>query len=95
MKKLQLFVARYINGVSSHDLGEFKEGEPEFSAIQNKNIYTFSRNFEQVYNNAKYSGHYEIYTKVEGNVTNSYFIEYSNQDEILELYNKFKAWALK
>lgn len=95
MQPIQLMASRYINGVSSHDAGEFKEGEPEFSTIPGKNIYVLSRNFEQNLKGVKYAGRYEIYTEVEGDATNSYFVGYSHQEGRPPIYDKFKEWALK
>lgn len=95
MKKFLSFVARFVNNTSRHDLGEFREGEPEFSVIPNKGIYTLSRNYEQVYKDAKFSGQYEIYARVEDKATNGYFIEYSHQDGRPEFYDKFKEWVLR
>ena len=95
MRTIQLMIARYIDDVSTHDAGEFKEGQPDFSVVLNKSIYILLRDFEQTYNGARFSGRYEIYTKVEGDATNSYFIGYSHLEERLRFYDKFKEWALK
>jgi hypothetical protein len=95
MQTTQLMIARFIDDVSTHNAGEFKEGQPDFSVVPDKNINILLRDFEQTYNDARFSGRYEIYTKVEGNATNSYFIGYSHLEGRLQFYDKFKEWALK
>jgi hypothetical protein len=96
MRKFQLFVARFVNRIAGHDVGEFSEEDPVLSAQKGeREIYLFKRKYTQQYKGEHFSGVHEIITKVDGGVTNSYFIVYSKEGEAPAFYEKFKEWAMK
>jgi hypothetical protein len=95
MKRFQNFVANFVNRASGHSVGELKAADPIFSKMSGTDIYTIVQKFDQVYGGVRYSGVYEIVTKVEGGSTNSYFIEYPSEDGPPTFYDRFKEWALK
>jgi hypothetical protein len=95
MQRFQNFVAKFVNRASGHSIGEFKAADPIFSKLSGTDIYTIVQKFDQVYDGLRFSGIYEIVTKVEGDSTNSYFIEYSSEGGPPTFYDRFREWALK
>lgn len=95
MQRFQKFVAGFINRAAGHDLGDFRAADPISSNIAGTNIYIFVQNFDQLYDGVRYSGAYEIVTKVEGDRTNSYFIGFPSESGVPTYYDRFRDWALK
>jgi hypothetical protein len=95
MKQFQLFIAKFVNKASGHNVGEFKEEEPIFTRNAEKSAYILKRKFVQIYKNMGFSGAYEIITRRDGNVTNSYFIGHSSEGAPPSFYSKFRNWALQ
>jgi hypothetical protein len=94
MEKFLKFIARFINRASGHYQGQFQVSTPIFSK-RGTDTYTMAQQFDQIYDQIRYSGAYEIVTKVEGDRTNSYFIEYPNESGPPIFYDRFREWALK
>ena len=95
MQRFQNFVANFVNRASGHGVGEFKAADPITSKGSGTDIYTIVQKFDQVYGGVRFSGVYEIVTKVEGDSTNSYFIEYPSEGGPPTFYDRFREWALK
>jgi hypothetical protein len=95
MQRFQNFVAAFVNRASGHGVGEFKAADPIFSKVSGTEIYTIVQRFDQCYGGLRFSGMYEIITKVEGDSTNSYFIEYPSESGPPTFYDRFREWALK
>jgi hypothetical protein len=94
MEKFLTFIARFINRASGHYQGQFQVSNPIFSK-RGTDTYTMAQKFDQISDHIRYSGAYEIVTKVEGDSTNSYFIEYPNESGPPIFYDRFREWALK
>ncbi len=95
MQRFQNFVANFVNRASGHGVGEFKAVDPIFSKIPGTDVYKIVQKFDQVYGGVRFSGVYEIMTKVEGDRTNSYFIEYPDESGLPGFYDRFRRWALR
>lgn len=95
MAKFQKSIAAFINRATGQDLGEFEAVDPAVMKIPGSETYHFIQDFHQLYANHTYEAVYEIFTRVEGDVTNSYFIGYTRLAGRPAYYGKFRDWALK
>lgn len=87
---------RYIiNRAIGQNLGEFKAADPVVTKIPGSETYHFIQKFRRVYKDHVYAGAYEIITRVQGDVTNNYFIGYTDYMGPPDFYDKFRERALK